>query len=545
MVSSVCLDPLLQGWEASSYGNSFTDQGARMATQLEHVAASVDQTSSEKRIGRVNPSERRVSRDFGDEPVNPIMVYLRKIGDVSLLNREGEQRIAQMIEGGTLRVFEALLEMPFGQRELFGASARLIDDVTYRCAVLEGGDEGLEYDEDAVAKDLEKFHESLGKSRQTYDAALASFEAATEPDTELEDTLRAAQRELFRLFKEFGFGHRVLCRVIHVVSTNAQDLKRFRRQIVRVARGTGETAEALSADVLGGEMPEGLNKGVARRLEEAVLGVNKIVEEMGVDLERFLALTREIKEGRRQADQGRAVMIVANLRLVVSIAKRYTNRSLPLLDLIQEGNIGLMKAVEKFEYRRGHKFSTYATWWIRQSITRALADQSRTIRIPVHLVETLNRINKGRVELEHKLGREPSHEELAVLLEMPVEVVARTLKLALTPVSLEAPVGDDSTQLSEFIADEDAIDPSELAERQNLREAARDMLASLSDREARILRKRFGICERRKYTLEEVGRDFELTRERIRQIEAQALKKLGSPARSGDVRKVWLQGCPA
>jgi RNA polymerase primary sigma factor len=292
-------------------------------------------------------------------------------------------------------------------------------------------------------------------------------------------------------------------------------------------------------------MPQGLNKGVARRLEEAVTGVNKIVEEMGVDLERLLALTREIKEGRRQADQGRAVMIVANLRLVVSIAKRYTNRSLPLLDLIQEGNIGLMKAVEKFEYRRGHKFSTYATWWIRQSITRALADQSRTIRIPVHLVETLNRINKGRVELEHKLGREPSHEELAVLLEMPVEVVARTLKLALTPVSLEAPVGDDSTQLSEFIADEDAIDPSELAERQNLREAARDMLASLSDREARILRKRVGICERRKYTLEEVGRDFELTRERIRQIEAQALKKLGSPARSGDVRKVWLQGCPA
>ncbi|MCB9736416.1 MAG: sigma-70 family RNA polymerase sigma factor [Deltaproteobacteria bacterium] len=288
-------------------------------------------------------------------------------------------------------------------------------------------------------------------------------------------------------------------------------------------------ATLVEAYKRGGSAWPSMTESLKRRVEVAAGNIDRVERQMGTDIATFIDRAARLEQGHLRAEQGRAVMILANLRLVVSIAKRYMNRSLPLLDLIQEGNIGLMKAVEKFEYRRGHKFSTYATWWIRQSITRAIADQSRTIRIPIHLVEMLNRIARARIGLEQKLGREPSHEELARELELPEEVVSRTLKLARTPVSLEAPVGEDDSHLGDFIADEDATDPEDAAERQSLRQATQRMLEGLSDREARILRKRFGICERRSFTLEEVGRDFELTRERIRQIEAKAIAKLRSP----------------
>ena len=513
-----------------------------MASQPE-VAFPRSQTAT-RPIRRGTSALERLDEEAYAEAVNPIMVYLRKIGDVSLLNRIGEQAVARQIEEGTVAVFDALLSMPFGRRELLDASERLMRDVTYRSYVMGHGDEVPEVDDASVVKELEKFHESLCQARAGWERwtdVAGQAEGTGEGDEEVATQLREAQSRLFRLFKEFGFGYRVLCRALSTVRRNANDLRRYRRQIERIASACDLDLDTLLERARRGDYPAGASKTARRRLEECVPGHDAIIAQMGVDADEFFTRHEQLEEGHRRAEQGRAVMILANLRLVVSIAKRYMNRSLPLLDLIQEGNIGLMKAVEKFEYRRGHKFSTYATWWIRQSITRAIADQARTIRIPVHLVESLNRITKARIELEHRFSREPSIDEIAEALEVPEDVISRTLRLARTPVSLETPVGEDDSHLGEFIADEDAEDPALLAERQDLREATRQLLGTLSDREARILRKRFGIMERRNYTLEEVGRDFQLTRERIRQIEAKALSKLRCPTRSREVERAWTQ----
>lgn len=499
-----------------------------MATQLEVTSntqpgkAPRTRPSSDSRGARAGRAGAS-ARGAGEE-LNPILVYLQRIGDVRLLNRHGEQQIARQIEEGTHTVFDVLLSMPYGQRELLGASQRLLDDVTYRCAIMDT-DDACDFEDTGAIKELEKFHQQLEAARAKWDAEAAGPAG----DEDAEERLRLAQQGVFRLFKEFGFGYRVFIRVLANVRQAAKDLKRAQRQLARVAGGVGITTAELTAAVQADDVPARCSESMARRAETLVATIEGIEREMGVDCAAFAARVKRIDEGHALAEQGRAVMILANLRLVVSIAKRYMNRSLPLLDLIQEGNIGLMKAVEKFEYRRGHKFSTYATWWIRQSITRAIADQSRTIRIPIHLVELLNRITRARISLEQQLGREPSHAEIAVELELPEEMVTRTMKLARTPVSLEAPVGEDDSHLGDFIADEDAQCPEEEAERQSLREATRRMLDGLSQREARILRKRFGICERRNFTLEEVGRDFQLTRERIRQIEAKALAKLRGP----------------
>jgi len=505
-----------------------------MATHLDP-----DSTRLKRSSARGKTLETR--RDsIGDGELNPVLVYLQRIGDVTLLNRLGEQAIARQIEEGTVAVFDSLLGIPFARAQLLGASARLLDDIGYRCDVMETED-ALEFEDTSVLKDLEKFHQQLTAARQEWDRVMSERRPSGPADSEHEEAFRAAQRQLFRLFKEFGFGYRVFVRVIARVRHFACELKRAQRQLGRVATATRVDARELVAGWRAGSLPDSVSASCRRRLAQLVEAIDGVEAQVGLTAADFLDRVKQLEQGHARAEQGRAVMILANLRLVVSIAKRYMNRSLPLLDLIQEGNIGLMKAVEKFEYRRGHKFSTYATWWIRQSITRAIADQSRTIRIPIHLVEMLNRIARARIGLEQRFGREPDHAELAVELELPEETITRTLRLARTPVSLEAPVGDDDSHLGDFIADEDAEDPEEVAQRESMRHVARKLLEGLSQREARILRKRFGICERRNFTLEEVGRDLKLTRERIRQIEAKALSKLRGPRAANEGADVWTE----
>ncbi len=531
-----------------------------MATQLETTMRKSNGASGAE--ARVREAKRgmgddrravEVEGDVGFEPrepltpsddalaeMNPILVYLQRIGDVRLLNRLGEQTVAQQIEDGTEAVFDALLRMPYSRRELLESADRLIEDVSYRCEVMES-DDGHEFEDTSALKDLEKFQQQLVAANAEWERCQkrVKLKKATEDDRE---AWRAAQRNLFRLFREFGFGYRVLIKVLAVVRQQSEELKRAQRQLSRMASPAGLTADTLLELARTKVFPKTVSAAQQKRILAIVETIDKVEQLIGLSSADFVLLCKDLDEGHTRAEQGRAVMILANLRLVVSIAKRYMNRSLPLLDLIQEGNIGLMKAVEKFEWRRGHKFSTYATWWIRQSITRAIADQARTIRIPIHLVELLNRIARARVQLEQKLQREPSNDEIADLLEMPEEVVSRTLRLARSPVSLEAPVGEDDSELGDFIADEDAVDPERRAEREALRKATRDMLATLTQREAKILAKRFGICERRSYTLEEVGRDMALTRERIRQIEAKALVKLRCPRRAAEVLRAWEEG---
>jgi len=578
-----------------------SEQIEDVMSMLSEMGINVIENEEDEQSAEAAPAKKTTS-ERADRTDDPVRMYLREMGSVDLLSREGEIAIAKRIEAGKEAMIEGLCESPLTfqaiiiWRDELNEGQVLLRDIIDLEASYEGPDaknkkisvdkieSNKQKDED---KDVGDDNENTEDDNNDYDnnLSLAAMEAELKPAVfDIFDSVSDKYKKLRKLqdkrndlkkqkkdlssrqmdtYNEFSFQlkdsmkqlslnpNRIEALLDHLYDINKR-LVDLEISLWKLANSSGIDRRDFLKEYHGNELdPTWINRVVRlkrdgwqkfvkenrKSIKSIFSDIHDLSDETGLEIEEFRKIVLKVQKGEREAAVAKKEMVEANLRLVISIAKKYTNRGLQFLDLIQEGNIGLMKAVDKFEYRRGYKFSTYATWWIRQAITRSIADQARTIRIPVHMIETINKLVRTSRQILHEIGREPTPEELSDKLQMPLDKVRKVLKIAKEPISLETPVGDEEdSYLGDFIEDKNVLLPVDAAIQANLRETTTKVLAMLTPREERVLRMRFGIGMNTDHTLEEVGQQFSVTRERIRQIEAKALRKLKHPTRSKKLR---------